>query len=62
MCKKGGEIRKRTCTNVNAHLLIFAKINIGKINQKLVELVTYSGRRGGSDDLEGMTRLTYLCA
>lgn len=25
----------------NAYLLIFANINIGKVNQKLMELVTY---------------------
>lgn len=42
-CKKEGEGRRGTCTNVNAHLPIFSEINVGKGNQKLMELAASVG-------------------
>lgn len=50
---KEGEIRNCTCMNVNMHLLIFVKIDIGKLTQKLMKLVTYSGWNRGGYGMKG---------
>lgn len=40
-CVGGGEVRN---TYTNRHLLIFSKINNGKVNQTLIKMVTNRGR------------------